>query len=82
MEELVWVEESAHWRLLPSHRSQARCRFFGCRAQAVVELQRGSKKKSWWAYCADHLYGRKIENGKIMCAVHPESPAAERGRIE
>ena len=33
-----------------------------CRRPAVAELQRGFQS---WAYCADHLYGRRIRDGIV-----------------
>ncbi len=50
-----------------------RCRFTvgpgrkRCGAPAVATLMRGSRdRKRPWDYCADHLYGRWIEDGKVM----------------
>ena len=40
-----------------------------CDNLPVADLQRYSfrtHRYSWWAYCADHLYGRKIENGQVL----------------
>ena len=58
------------WRLLPLDTTRP-CRFMEgkplkwCRAKAVAEFQRGYKRKAWWPYCADHLYGRRINNGVV-----------------
>jgi len=87
----VWVEDR-NWRLVVGER---RCRYvqgrvFRCPNMAVAELKREYSKRfvgctvprrhvSWWAYCTDHMYGRRIEDGKILTDVHPDSPAAERG---
>jgi hypothetical protein len=46
-----------------------------CRRPAVVELNRGryapgtrgTRRDAWWAYCGDHLYGRWMEDGVLMC---------------
>lgn len=51
----------------------------GYRPQAVAELNRGrvshigrtalrgnGKRPAWWAYCADHLYGRWVEDGHVV----------------
>ena len=40
-----------------------------CRKPTTAELNRAlraSKLPRWWAYCEDHLYGRWIEDGKVM----------------
>jgi hypothetical protein len=52
----------------------------GCREVAVVELNRekwrpgryawvegraSGKVPCWWAYCAEHMYGRWLEDGRI-----------------
>jgi hypothetical protein len=50
-----------------------------CRQPSVAALQRGS---IWFNYCADHLYGRRIEGRKMMTTVPAGSPAAERGYVE
>ena len=46
-----------------------RCRFQvgrrGCGEPAKAWLHRGMTG-ALWAYCADHLYGRWIENGQVM----------------
>ena len=47
------------------------CRMTGCPNPAVVELNRGRRTAHgrvdvWWTYCSDHMYGRWIENGRIM----------------
>lgn len=43
-----------------------------CREPSAAEMNRGyaarsgPRRENWWAYCADHLYGRWIEDGKVM----------------
>lgn len=65
------------WRVLPEERRHYFCRRMGaghvmCTNFGVAELQRGRSStrsrfgRSWWAYCADHLYGRWIEDGVVM----------------
>lgn len=65
--ELVAVPDKS-WRL----QSGKRCRSgaapgrHACARPSVAEFKRGSKQyPSWWAYCADHMYGRWIENGQV-----------------
>jgi len=36
-----------------------------CPNKAVAQLQRGRRNASWWAYCQDHLYGRRLKNGVV-----------------
>ena len=40
----------------------------GCGRQSVAVLWRkyGANGRRRWAYCEDHMYGRWIEDGKIM----------------
>lgn len=68
--EFVAVPEHAgHWRpvtgkkcrrMLDGHRY--------CRQPSVAETNRSGRPggQNWWAYCADHLYGRWIEDGQVM----------------
>ncbi len=56
------------WRLATRGR---RCRMPGCHDVGAAELNRGyrtsqGRKDAWWAYCAAHMYGRWIEDGRIV----------------
>lgn len=57
-----------HWKYDPGKR---KCRQVKCGADAVAALNRGlrvadgTRRDSWWYYCADHLYGRRIMHGKV-----------------
>lgn len=43
-----------------------RCRRRGCDHPPVAWLNRGYRgRPSWWAYCADHMYGRWVEDGVV-----------------
>lgn len=62
---------AADWRMGGSGRG---CRMLRCPNQAVAALCRKRKGTKlapnlpsfqWWTYCADHLYGRKIEDGAV-----------------
>lgn len=77
------------WRPDPAWRSvsgRVLCRRLGglnpanhrvaCQNEAIAEFQRGSR--GWWAYCADHLYGRRIRNGVVEHRVLVED---EIGRL-
>jgi hypothetical protein len=80
MPDMVWVPDR-QWRT-PSHYS--RCRMLGCTAPPVADLRRGHKghRPRWWAYCADHLYGRRVgPSGEVLTQVCADSPAAERGYV-
>lgn len=73
----VWVEDR-EWLVPASH---ARCRHSTrdlCPNPPVADLPRGHTKQRW-SYCAEHLYGRKFVDGKVMIAVRPDSPAAKQG---
>lgn len=61
-----WVADTS-WQLLLEDENR-RCRMKNCEAQAVAMLRRERRSKSgfaWWAYCGQHLYGRKIEDGVV-----------------
>lgn len=53
------------WQLLEEPDTVRRCRFGrpSCRAPSVARFRRG---RSWWHYCADHLYGRWILGGRVV----------------
>lgn len=62
----VWTEEDRRWRAIEPGVVK-RCRMRGCECSAVAELNRShTQQQRWWAYCADHLYGRKVDGGKVM----------------
>lgn len=61
------------WHVLPPEEASRRCRHGSprngyCTNAADAELDRGkpSTGERWWAYCADHMYGRWIEDGVVM----------------
>jgi hypothetical protein len=66
---LEWVEEEPEfWRLATADERETRkCRMIRCPNSPVAALNRGYWKhtESWWLYCGDHLYGRRIRNGRI-----------------
>jgi hypothetical protein len=79
-DDYVWVEDRG-WRV-PS--GYSKCRQIRCPNPPVADLSRHSYARQadyWWAYCASHLYGRRIRDGKVMFPVAPGSPAAEQGWI-
>lgn len=85
-DERVWVEDR-DWRV-PS--MYGRCRHTtkggGCPNIPSADLARKAYRRTgiairWYAYCGDHLYGRRIRNGRVEFAVAADSPAAERGWI-
>lgn len=64
------VETDSRWRAGGQGR---RCRRPHCNQSAVARLNRGRTSRrswittpSWWHYCAEHLYGHWIEDGKVM----------------
>lgn len=71
------AKPSREWRTLPAEtRKRCRRRLIGrvaadgsyrtCQEPAVAELDRGRRRPMWWAYCADHMYGRWIEEGVVV----------------
>jgi len=55
--------------------SSHRCRYMlngrSCGAPSVARFNRPRHLKTgirptWWHYCADHMYGRWVENGVVM----------------
>jgi hypothetical protein len=76
----VWVPDLG-WRVLGAGETK-RCRQPSCSLPACAEMMRRSyarKKAYLYAYCEDHLYGRRLENNTILTQVASDSPAAERG---
>jgi hypothetical protein len=75
----VWVPDRL-WTTEPEIIDGRLCRMkvgrASCRRPAVAALARSN---GWWCYCAEHLYGRRIENGVVEVEVAAQSPAAERG---
>ena len=67
----VWKPDP-EWRVLPPTLRPPLCRRSGpghvfCENEAVAEFQRQrSGRGEWWGYCADHLYGRRIEDGVVL----------------
>jgi hypothetical protein len=70
--ELAAVEEKpSAWRLQAGYRCRAGAGYRkpACGKPSVAALLRQQNRNSggqWWAYCGEHLYGRWIEDGKIM----------------
>jgi hypothetical protein len=69
-----WVPEGVDWKV---GGDGCKCRRLRCPNRAVAALLRNQRNPSrlpgapmyirvWWHYCADHLYGRKIENGVVL----------------
>jgi hypothetical protein len=60
-------ESTLRWRLAtqpkPCRSAAGRT---SCARPSVAELIRGAVRLQWWAYCERHLYGRWIEDGRIM----------------
>lgn len=72
-----WVPSSG-WKLVDEvEGDRYRCRWGGgggsraCGRPSVAALNRGrhtwmGRVDQWWHYCAEHLYGRRIENGVVL----------------
>ena len=80
-EQWVWVKDK-RWRELGAPQ---RCRHIGgspkthCPNMTNFGLLRSN---GVWAYCEEHMYGRRIREGVVEVRVHPDSPAAKRGYTE
>lgn len=60
----VWEPEPRdRYRLLDANETPRKCRRPGCEYLATWELLRTN---GWWAYCPDHNYGRRFENGEVL----------------
>jgi len=64
-----WHEEPAHWRSTP-YGDPRQCRWtenrIRCGSAVRAELNRGrAGKDRWWGYCAAHLFGRLLHDGKV-----------------
>ena len=71
-----WVPAGEEWRL--EDESGRVCSFLRCQNPAVVILRRPARTSRlrpnlpgyrWWHYCADHMYGRKIEDGIVKSRI-------------
>jgi hypothetical protein len=74
----VWVEDR-RWQALPRG-GPRRCSYKRCQRRAVallVRQRRGGPVRCY--YCPGHLYGRRIEGGKVLIGVPADSNAARRG---
>lgn len=75
------VEQDEDW-ITPAI-GAGRCRYVvgrkACGLHAVATFMRGTGNKRAWDYCGDHLYGRWIEDGKVMGwrLVRASSPGQE-----
>lgn len=68
----VAVPEGPDWRVETGRQCRLATRNRRCPNPCVVALNRGRRQygrgllDSWWAYCAEHMYGRWIEDGQVM----------------
>jgi len=68
-----WVAEpDLGWRLEQGHRCRSGAGFHtaACGKPSVAALNRGQFGRpncpNWWAYCPEHMYGRWVENGRVL----------------
>lgn len=77
---MVWIQDK-EWKKLTEPKS---CRHIGgsprthCPNMADFGVPRSNVV---WAYCEEHMYGRRIRDGIVETEVHPDSPAAKRGYV-
>jgi len=70
---LEWQAEGSDWKLATDEESrEKKCRRPGCQREPVAALMRsrwGSARNEsrgvWWFYCDWHLYGRRLNKGRI-----------------
>lgn len=73
--ERIWVPDT-EWEKLAKPR---KCRATAgrgrriCNTEALYALRRPN---GLWAYCEEHMYGRRIRDGIVEVAVATDSPAA------
>jgi hypothetical protein len=65
------VQPNLDWRIPSAYQ---RCRQHHCDTPPVADMNRPRylyrERRSvdrWWAYCAEHMYGNWIEDGKVVC---------------
>lgn len=69
---VVAVFEDQRWRTVDDPNGVRRCRRNGrnvrCDNRVVAALLRAHRgtRGAWWNYCAEHMYGRWIEDGKVV----------------
>lgn len=64
-----WVDDEGSRVATAEEHTQRKCRRPRCGGKPVMAFLRpryGSARRYWWLYCADHLYGRRIENGVVQ----------------
>ena len=77
---MVWVRDT-YWRKLTKPK---RCRQIGghpkthCPNMADFGFLRGN---GVWAYCPEHMYGRRIRDGIVEIQVSDDSPGAKQGYV-
>ena len=77
---MVWVKDTS-WRKLDEPKQ---CRSIGghpkthCPNKANFGLLRSN---GIWAYCEEHMYGRRIRDGIVEYEVRDDSPAAQAGHV-
>ena len=69
---IEWVTDP-DWSMVPALVQDKRCRHGGgfhnkaCGRPAVAALKRSrGRRPSWWAYCEEHLYGRRLVDGVVL----------------
>ena len=73
-------ERDYDWVVIPSGYLLKRCRMIAgrppvhCPNRAIAMFLRRDRRrgKTLWAYCGDHLYGRRIANGYVEFGVETE----------
>lgn len=66
------LSSGGRWRLATGKRcrgggGKANGKACGCPSAAELDRSHAPGRQCWFAYCPDHLYGRFIESGQVMC---------------
>jgi hypothetical protein len=61
------VSAGPDWKVLPGFRCRAGASQYtrACGRPSAAALLRGVLRKSWWAYCPEHMYGCWVEGDQV-----------------
>lgn len=81
----IWVVDP-DWRVGSTRQCRTLTNRKRCPNQAVAEFKRHTRQANvgyiWEPHCEEHLFGRRLHDGKILTNVHPDSPLAMKAALE